>query len=204
MDPMRFPRFTLALPDWIESVAGDPGRVFETVEERMEFVMELARWNVRNGMGGPFGAAVFDYQTGRLVAPGVNLVVPACCSVAHAEIVAITIAQQVGHRFDLGAENGSSFELVTSTEPCAMCLGAVTWSGIRRLICGARREDAIEIGFDEGPRSDDWVHQLEARGVTVLQDIHRHQAAAVLRQYAERGGLIYNGQQGGIPKTDTG
>ena len=41
-------------------------------------------------------------------------------------------------------------EMVASTQPCAMCLGATPWSGIRRLVCGARDEDAEEIGFDEG------------------------------------------------------
>jgi hypothetical protein len=33
--------------------------------------------------------------------------------------------------------------------------GAVPWSGVRRLACGARDEDASDIGFDEGPKMAD-------------------------------------------------
>jgi len=197
---MRFPRLNLALPEWIGPLVSDRSRTFETVQERMEFVITLSRLNVKNGTGGPFGAAVFDSRSNRLLAPGVNLVVPARCSAAHAEIVAIVIAQQVVGQYDLGGENAPSCELVTSTEPCAMCFGAIPWSGIRRIICGARKEDAQGIGFDEGPIPHDWVQQLEARGVAVLQDVSRQEAAAVLWQYREAGGPIYNGRRGSIPK----
>jgi len=73
-----------------------------------------------------------------------------------------------------------------------MCLGAVCWSGVGRVVCGARDEDARRIGFDEGPKPPDWVGALESRGISVVQDILRKEAAAVLTEYGERGGLIYN------------
>ena len=79
-----------------------------------------------------------------------NLVVPSGCSVAHAEMVAIMIAQQVVGDFDLGGEGKPVCELVASTEPCAMCFGAKPWSGVRSLLCEARDEDARSVGFDEG------------------------------------------------------
>jgi tRNA(Arg) A34 adenosine deaminase TadA len=47
--------------------------------------------------------------------------------------------------------------MVVSTEPCALCLGAIPWSGIRRLVCGARDEDARSIGFDEGEKVPYWI-----------------------------------------------
>ena len=197
---MRFPPVTIALPEWVESFAGDPARTFGTVPEQMEFVIELSRLNVENGTGGPFGAAVFDSRSHRLLAPGVNLVVPSVCSVAHAEIVAIAVAQQLAGRYDLGSDSLLSCELVTSTEPCAMCLGAIPWSGVHRIVCGARKEDAMQIGFDEGPRPSDWIEQLEARGVAVLRDVGRQEAVAVLRKYCEEKRPIYNGRQGIIPR----
>ncbi|MDB4404481.1 hypothetical protein N9154_04015, partial [Akkermansiaceae bacterium] len=85
-------------------------------------------------------------------------------------------------------------QLVTSVAPCAMCLGAVPWSGVRSLICGAREEDANAIGFDEGSKPTDWVAQLETRGITVQNDLMRDAAANVLKTYKESGGVIYNGR----------
>ena len=147
---MSFPQVTLELPGWVEELLPDPRGTYPTEEDRMRLVVELSRLNVERGTGGPFGAAIFERETGRLLAPGVNLVVPASCSVAHAEMVAIMIAQQVAGDFDLGGGGKPAYELYASTEPCAMCLGATPWSGVRGLLCGARDEDARAVGFDEG------------------------------------------------------
>lgn len=191
----HFPTFTLQLPQWVEQFL-PAGKSYPSSEEKMQVAIALARKNVQEGTGGPFGAAIFDLTTHQLVAPGVNLVVPSKTAIAHAEMVAITIAGQVRGWFDLGAEGSADCILVTSTEPCAMCFGAVNWSGVKQLICGARDEDARAIGFDEGPKLADWQAALELRGIAVLRDICRDEAADVLRDYQQRGGLIYNGRLG--------
>lgn len=158
----------------------------------MRFVIDLAAANVADG-GGPFGAAIFDRE-GRLIAPGVNRVVPASTPIAHAEIVAIAMAGQRLGTWDLGS--AGAFELVTTTEPCAMCLGAVPWSGVKRLVCGARDEDARAVGFDEGHKPSDWVERLGADGIEIIRDVERTGAAKVLSDYASGGGSIYNGDVG--------
>ena len=89
-------------------------------------------------------------------------------------------------------------ELAASTEPCAMCLGAIVWSGVRGLVCGSRDQDAHDVGFDEGPKPSDWVRLLEQRSISVSRDILRDEAKAVLLQYHEQDGPIYNGRQGSI------
>lgn len=188
---MPISEIRLQLPNWVDDLIPDPQRLFPTVEERMELAIALARRNIASG-GGPFGAAVFDLETGRLIAPGVNLVMPGRCSSAHAEIVALSLAQQRLGLHQLGLEGGR-FELVSSTEPCAMCLGAVPWSGVVRLVCGARDEDARAVGFDEGDKPADWPNLLRRRGIEVLRDVLRLDAAAVLRAYVEQGGELYNG-----------
>jgi tRNA(Arg) A34 adenosine deaminase TadA len=193
---MAYQDLVLHLPEWLEDVLREYDPVFATREDRMRFVIELSRLNVEHRTGGPFGAGVFEQESGRLLAPGVNLVESSRCSIAHAEMVAIGIAQSTVGRYDLGGEGLPVYELVTSTEPCAMCLGAVPWSGVRRLICGARGEDAVRIGFDEGAKPADWVRSLESRGIVVMQDILREEAGAVLVKYCESGGVIYNGRQG--------
>ena len=192
---MRFPQVVLRLPSWVEEYISESDRTYPTEEDRMRLVIELSRLNVVHGTGGPFGAAIFDLSTNRLVAPGVNLVTTTNLSTAHAEIVAIMVAQQVVGHFDLGGQGRPLYELAASTEPCAQCFGSIPWSGVRRLVCGARDEDARGIGFDEGPKMPDWVGSLEERGISVVADTCRGEAAAVLRNYAESGGIIYNARQ---------
>lgn len=180
------------LPFWIDEVTD--GRPRTTVDDQVRFAIELARRNVTDDTGGPFGAAVFEIDSGRLVAAGVNLVVPTNTAIAHAEIVAIARAGQEVGTFDLGAEGLPDMVLACSCEPCAMCFGAVPWSGVRRLLTGARDEDARAIGFDEGPKMQDWREQLEARGIEVVTDVQRHVGAQVLRDYVAGGGPVYNGR----------
>jgi len=181
-----------AMPPWVATMtsAWVPS---EAPEARMAFVIEAARRNVAEKTGGPFAAAVFEVETGRLVALGVNLVTTQGCSILHGEMVALALAQRVVGTHDLGAPGLPAHELVTSTEPCAMCLGAVPWSGVRRVVCGARDEDARAVGFDEGEKVADWRGALAARGIEVITDVGRAEAAAVLRDYARGGGVIYNG-----------
>ena len=193
---MSFPQVTLGLPGWVEELLSDPERTYPTEEDRMRLVVELSRLNVERGTGGPFGAAIFERETGRLLAPGVNLVVPASCSVAHAEMLAIMIAQQVAGDFDLGGGGKPAYELYASTEPCAMCLGATPWSGVRGLLCGARDEDARAVGFDEGAKLPDWIAALEEIGISVKRDVLREDAARVFFDYADGGGEIYNARRG--------
>ena len=162
----------------------------------MKLVTTLAQLNIQHGTGGPFGAGVFRLDTHQLVAPGVNLVLSSRSAIAHAEVVSIIMAQQAVRSHDLGATGLPQHELVTSCEPCGMCLGAISWSGVRHVVCGARGSDAEAIGFDEGLKPVDWIAELEQRGITVTLDIGRTNASAVLQRYVQNGGEVYNGRQG--------
>lgn len=189
---------SISMPDWLWSVA-HAERLYQTVEERMSAVLDLVALNIADG-GGPFAAAVFD-STGRLVGPGVNRVVPASAPIAHAEIVAIAAAGQQLGSWDL--RSLGQFQLVTSTEPCAMCLGAVPWSGVTGLVTAARDIDARQVGFDEGDKPENWVANLEARGIEVIRDMARDRAAGQLNDYATSGGEIYNGNSNQHENGDT-
>jgi tRNA(Arg) A34 adenosine deaminase TadA len=184
----------LQLPPWLQAIRERQEGVLASTDARMEFAIELARRNIEHRTGGPFGAAVFDAASGKLVSVGVNLVEASNCSLAHAEMIAIGLAQQTAGHYDLGA--AGVYELVTSVEPCAMCLGAIPWSGLRRVVCGACGEDAAAIGFDEGAKPVDWPGELRKRGIAVIRDVRRPEARAVLQQYAQTGGLLYNPGQG--------
>ncbi|HKJ83560.1 MAG TPA: nucleoside deaminase [Mariprofundaceae bacterium] len=180
------------IPDWLQ--AQRPDTPTPDAAARMAWVIELSRRNVDLGTGGPFAAALFNMETHAPVATGVNLVTSSGLSIAHAEIVAISMAQQTLGTFDLS--RAGRFELVSSCEPCAMCFGALPWSGIRALTCGARDRDAREIGFDEGPRHPQWIDELERRGIAVQTELCREAARGVLQRYAAAEGTIYNGGRG--------
>lgn len=178
------------LPEWLRTI--ELFAVYPTLESRMGLAIALARRNVEEGTGGPFGAAVFELESHRLVAVGANIVERTAWSCGHAEIIALSLAQQTLGTYDLGASGLPGYELASSAEPCAMCLGATAWSGVRRLLCGARDADARAIGFDEGPKPADWVEQLERRGIRVVGDVLRDEARAVLALYQSCGGTLYN------------
>ena len=168
----------------------------------MELVTTLSKLNIEQGTGGPFGAGIFRADTHQFIAPGVNLVMSSGSSMTHAEIVAIMMAQQILGSHDLGAAGLPPHELVTSCEPCSMCLGAICWSGVRHLVCGAKGSDAEAIGFDEGPKPQHWITALEERGITVTVDIGRQKAAQVLKNYVEQNGEVYNSRQGTSEQSD--
>lgn len=175
------------LPSWVADITPPSSRGDDDV---MRHVLDIARGNVEHGTGGPFACAIVS-ESGEILGIGVNLVEHAKCCVFHAEIVAIINASDRVDSWDLGAEAGAT--LYTSAEPCAMCMGAIPWSGVHRVVIAARDEDVRVIGFDEGAKPSDWINVYQRRGISVRRDVLREESIAVLRAYAERGGLLYNG-----------
>jgi len=103
----------------------------------------LARDRMRAREGGPFGALVV--RDGEVIARGWNRVPSSCDPTAHAEIVAIRAACEA-----LGDFRLSGCTIYSSCEPCPMCLGAIYWARLERLVFAATREDAARAGFDDG------------------------------------------------------
>jgi tRNA(Arg) A34 adenosine deaminase TadA len=180
------------LPVWIEEVV-DWERRYPNDVERMRLAITLSRENVQRRTGGPFGAAIFQRDTGALVSVGVNSVVRLSNCTLHAEMVAFMLAQQRVGSFTLAAPGMPAHELVTSCEPCAMCLGATLWSGVHRVVYGAAREDASRLNFEEGPVFPESYAYLEERGLAIARNVLRDEAREVLEMYRRQGGLIYNG-----------
>ncbi|MCW5580899.1 MAG: nucleoside deaminase [Luteimonas sp.] len=186
---MLYAQVHLTLPAWVHEHV-DATRACPGDADKVALAIELSRLNVEAGSGGPFGAAVFNADDGRIVAVGVNRVLPQSCSVAHAETMAYMLAQQRLQRArlnrDLDGNVVGRFVLATSSQPCCQCYGATVWAGIDRLLIGARSEDVMELTpFDEGPLPADWVGELQRRGIEVVRDLHRDAAREVLRAYGE-------------------
>lgn len=180
--------FQFALPPWIDAVVKGWPETVDDSEARMTLAIDLARRNIEHG-GGPFGAVVFEAETHRWLAPGVNLVLDTRWPAGHAEVVALTLARQT---LEIQGRPDTPLELVTSCEPCLMCMGATLWFGVDRLLIGARGEDAEAIGFDEGPKPAQWEAALSQRGITVQRDLCRDEAAALFTQYQAQSGVVYN------------
>ena len=183
-------RCTLELPDWMPPFVESWNDPLDTPKQRMALAVALSGENIDRKTGGPFGAVVVDTNSGRLLGVGVNRVTHLGISLAHAEMVALSMAQAASGDWNLS--NAGNVQLVTSCEPCAMCFGAVPWSGVSSMVCGARREDAEACGFDEGDKPSDWRWKLENRGIAVKRDVLRKDAVAVLRRYVHSDGTIYN------------
>jgi tRNA(Arg) A34 adenosine deaminase TadA len=191
---MLYAQVHLTLPAWVHD-AVDAGRDYAGDDAKVALAIELSRINVEEGSGGPFGAAVFGPDD-RLIAVGVNRVLPHSCSVAHAEMMAYMLAQQRTQRPRLNRDADDApigpVTLATSSQPCCQCYGATVWAGVDRLLIGARSEDVEELTeFDEGPLPADWIGELERRGIAVIRDVQRDAARAVLRAYGEAGGERY-------------
>lgn len=186
------PTIQVAYPSWVDQTV-DWTRSYASDPERMRLAIDLSRLNVERGSGGPFGAAIFEAGTGRLVAVGMNSVVRYQNCTLHAEMVAFMMAQQRVGSFTLSAPGLPAHELFTSCEPCAMCLGATLWSGVKRVVYGAAREDASLLKFEEGPVFPESYRYLEDRGITIVRNVLREDARAVMELYRARGGKIYNG-----------
>lgn len=204
----------VTLPEWAqEELPNITDKIFKSDEEMMALAIHLSRRNVEENTGGPFGSAIFERNlednTATLVSIGMNRVVPLSNSTLHGEMVAIQLAQSRLQNFSMqcipimtndsddddddgGGQKSSTkqtrqFELFTSCEPCAMCLGATLWSGVSRLVCGATKSDAEKIGFDEGPVYEKSYRHLQKSGVMVKKNVLQREAAKVLQDYGKIG-----------------
>jgi guanine deaminase len=119
----------------------------------MRRAVALSVANAGGARGGPFGAVVV--KDGRIVGEGANRVTPWRDPTAHAEIVAIRRAAKRLKTHDL-----SGATIYTSCEPCPMCLAAILWARISRMVYACSRADAARAGFD-----DDWFYRQVARPV---------------------------------------
>lgn len=178
--------YRVALPAWIDDELADVPTVIPDREGRMRLVHRLADRNWREGNGGPFAALVAEQDTGRIISVGVNVVLTSGVSSAHAEVVALGLAQTATGGWDLGGEGAPAHELVVNWRPCVQCYGATMWSGVRGLVVAGEGPDLEEITtFDEGPLGADWAEQFEARGIKVVRDVLRDEALAVFRGYRD-------------------
>lgn len=189
--------FTLSLPPWAVDENRRLPEHLPALEERMAAVIRFSRLNFERGTGGPFAAGVFERETGKPVVIGVNRVMASNCSSAHAEVMALSLAQKKLGTWDLGGAGMPVYQLVVNWRPCAMCFGAVLWSGVRSLVIAGSGPELEQVtGFDEGPIHPQWEAALAKRGIELVNDVLRDEALRTYRDFAATGSFVYNARQG--------
>lgn len=183
--------FRLELPSWLEK-EWRAKKFYPGDRDKTALVVRLSELNVRRGTGGPFGAAVFEEPGGRILSAGVNAVLGNNSSLAHAEIMALGLAQKRLKRPRLNSRAGRSYILASSAQPCAMCWGAILWAGVDGILFSALKSDVERLtGFDEGALPPRWRAELQRRGIRVRTGLLRREACRVLRLYKEKSGTLY-------------
>ncbi len=136
---------------------------------------------------GPFIAAIAD-RDGNILAEAANSVVDSGQSNCHAEMNAISLAEQKLGTWNL---SGRGLTLYASSEPCMMCLGGILWSGIERVVYGVPTADVERItGFDEGFKPK-WREEFARRGIEVVGPLLEDLGRSVLADYVRRAGVVY-------------
>jgi tRNA(Arg) A34 adenosine deaminase TadA len=144
----------------------------------MNEAIELARKNIRDGRGGPFGTVIV--KNGTILARGTNLVTSTNDPTAHAEIVAIREACLA-----LGSFQLDGCEIYTSCEPCPMCLGAIYWARPKAVYFGNTRDDAAQAGFDDRFLYDELPRALTARRIRMIEFM-RDEALVAFRDWEKK------------------
>lgn len=190
-------KFEISLPDWAIAENKSLPEHLPELKHRMQAVIRFSRLNFERGTGGPFAAGVFEKQSGKVIIIGVNRVVPCGVSSAHAEIVALSLAQTKLNTFDLGGPGMPEHQLVINGRPCAMCFGSIPWSGVRSVAVGASGKQIESLtGFDEGPIHPNWQFELQDRGIEVIENVLADDACQVLQDFGNSGQPVYNGRSG--------
>lgn len=104
--------------------------------------IHLAKKHSASGLNGPFGAVIVRDE--KIIGEGWNRVVSSNDPTAHAEVMAIRDAC-----FHLGTYQLNGCTIYTSCEPCPMCLSAIYWARINKIVYACTSEDAANAGFDD-------------------------------------------------------
>lgn len=147
-------------------------------ENFLRRALELAAIGMDAGVGGPFGAIVV--KDGEVIAEGFNSVTSTNDPTAHAEIMAIREACR-----KLGTFQLDDCVIYTSCEPCPMCLGAIYWARVDRVVYACNRHDAAGIGFDDQYFYDELNKDISERTIK-FEQLLQEEALPLFKKWAEK------------------
>jgi len=121
----------------------EPSKTLNISEEeksKHEKFMKFALEQAKNNKTYPFGAVIVNEETGEIMAEGVNS--GAMNPINHGEIVVINsfVDQH-------GSSGFKNMTLYTTGEPCSMCMSAIAWCGIPRVVWASSIEKIRASGI---------------------------------------------------------
>jgi guanine deaminase len=144
----------------------------------MQLAIDCACKGIVNG-GGPFGAVIVD-KNNDVVGEGCNQVVNSRDPTAHAEIVCIRNACKT-----IGSHSLQGCTIYTTCEPCSMCLSAIYWARIDRIVYGNTRDDAKQIGFDDSYIYEEVSKDVCQRSIPTFQ-MGRKETIITFQQWQQK------------------
>lgn len=123
--------------------------------DRLRDSIAVSRRSAERG-NHPFGAVLVD-SAGDVVLEAENTVVTDDDCTGHAETNLVRAAWK-----RVGPEKLADHTLYTSCEPCAMCSGAIYWSGISRVVFALAETDLLAL---TGDHDDNPTMSLDSRTV---------------------------------------
>jgi tRNA(Arg) A34 adenosine deaminase TadA len=144
----------------------------------MHIAIEAAAKGMNNSLGGPFGAIIV--KNGEIIATGCNQVTSTNDPTAHAEVIAIRNACKKLSSFQL-----DDCILYTSCEPCPMCLGAIYWSRLSKVVYACDKTDAATIGFDDQFIYTEFEKEKQHRHIPFVQ-IERKAALKIFNNWQNK------------------
>jgi tRNA(Arg) A34 adenosine deaminase TadA len=148
-------------------------------EQDLDFLrqaIDLARAARAHGAH-PFGSLIVDENGQVLVTARNNAVPPQGDPTQHAERLACS---KIGRQFN--PAQLARCTLYTSTEPCAMCAGAIYWTGIGRVVYALSAKGLYSLTGSDAPALDFPCRELFARGnrPTLVQGPYLEAEAALV------------------------
>lgn len=86
----------------------------------------------------------------------------------------------------LCAEGGKDCVIYFSCEPCAMCMGAILYTGIEKLVYGATLEDSKECVNDILVKAQVVADNCKNRKIEIIKEVNRDKAVEVLKMRGEK------------------
>jgi guanine deaminase len=144
----------------------------------MEKAIASAREGITCNHGGPFGACVV--KDNEILATSHNTVIRDNDPTCHAEMNAIREASK-----SLNTHILSDCVLYTTAEPCPMCLAAIYWARIPKIIVGAHRKVAAKFGFDDDFFYEELLLPTPERKVKIVENISSKECESVFSEWKE-------------------
>jgi guanine deaminase len=145
----------------------------------MSLAIEKTREGIAAGQS-PFGSIIV--KDGKVVASTHNTVWKDTDPTAHAEVNCIRSAAKA-----LGTIDLSGCTLYSTCEPCPMCLAAIHWSKIDRVVFGATIGDADAAGFSELHVAATDLARMGGSPLVIEDGVLRDECVALFEEWKRAG-----------------